>query len=231
MIDSQTLNIMMLEPSTKWMAIIFIFFLLLSAITFLMAKTLPLLQSIKQAWNKPTKDIKKYFELRGQIRQACRDIKHHLRADRVSIYEYKNGEVSVGNVPFMKLVITEESHTPYTHSVIADRDTVQSAVFGDLNDEMIMGKTHLIWNIDHIEEIINKDHNLRSLKQYLSKHGTKSVFMFPMFKPDGTPLGFGMVEFVQHPALCEDELISQARTKFGAIGGILTVLANLEGKK
>lgn len=177
---------------------------------------------------KPTKDVKRYFELRGQIRQACRDIKHNLRADRVSIYELQNGEASLGNVPFMKLVITEESCSTFAESVLVHTDKIQSAIFGELNDEMVIGKMHITWNLSDTEELVNKDHNLSVLRQFLQAHGTKSFFMFPMLKPDGVPLGFGLVEFTQHVATCEDDLISQARTKFGAIGGILTVLSTLE---
>jgi hypothetical protein len=210
------------------MGVIFVFALLMSAITFLLAKSIPLLRSILQIWSKPDKDLTTYFSLRAEIDQACRDIKHDLQADRVSVYEYKNGEVSTERVPFMSVKITSESKSIYAKSILVEKDLWPSAIFGAINLKMMQGQTFVCWNTSAADCFVNKQYNVGALQDYMTMHGTKSFFMFPMLKPSGRCLGFGLVEFVNDKSHTSEAFISQTRTKFGSIGGILTVLSEMQ---
>jgi len=227
MIDAQTLNIILAEPSTKWIGVTFVFVLLLSAVVFLLGKALPILKSISKAFNKPEKDLVKYFELREEIEDSCRDIKHDLQADRVSIYEYKNGEVSVSNVPFMSIKITTESKSIYADSIMIDKDTIPSGIFTGLNSMILRGEIFVCENVNDQSWVNTTEHNMLLIQEYMLKHGTKSFLIFPMLKPNGRPLGFGLVEFTQKKSTVTDNFITQTRGKFGAIGGILMVLEKL----
>jgi hypothetical protein len=231
MIDAQTLNIILTEPSTKWMGIAFTLVLLLSAIAFLLAKTLPVLKTIVKAFSKPEKDLVKFFKLREDIDNTCRDIKHDLQADRVSVYEYKNGEVSTANVPFMSIKITSESKSMYAESIMIDKDTIPSGIFTGINSMMIRGHMFECKDVNADDWAITKQHNMTLIQEYMQKHGTKSFYLFPMLKPSGRPLGFGLVEYVASKGKPNPDLITQSRGKFGSIGGILTVLSEVNGEK
>ena len=227
MIDNQTLSLVLSDPSTKWMGVVFVFALLMTAITFLLAKAIPVLKSLLAVWQKPDKDLSTYFSLRGEIEQACRDIKHDLQADRVSVYEYKNGEVSTERVPFMSIRITSESKSMYAKSILVEQDQWPSAIFGKLNLKMMQGQTFVCWDVENTDCFVNDSYNVSSLQDYMKMHGTKSFFMFPMLKPNGRCLGFGLVEFVNEKSHTSEAFISQTRTKFGSVGGILTVMGEM----
>jgi len=227
MIDSQTLNIILTEPSTKWMGIAFVLVLLLSAITFLLAKTLPVLKTIVNSFSKPEKDLGRYFKIREEIDDTCRDIKHDLHADRVSIYEYKNGEVSTASVPFMSIRITSESKSMYAESVMLDKDTIPSGIFTGINSMMIRGQMFECKDVEGTDWAITTAHNMSLIQDYMKKHGTKSFLLFPMLKPNGRPLGFGLVEYTNGIHEPNPDLVTQASGKFGAIGGFLTILSEM----
>ncbi len=231
MIDNATLATILSEPSTKWMGVVFIFALLMTAIIYLLAKVVPVLRSLLAIWTKPDKDLSTYFSLRGEIEQACRDIKHDLQADRVSVYEYKNGEVSTERVPFMSIKITSESKSMYAKSILLEQDQWPSAIFGRINLKMMQGQTFICWDVDKADCFVNDEYNVSSLQDYMKMHGTKSFFMFPMLKPNGRCLGFGLVEFVNDHSHTNEAFISQTRTKFGSVGGILTVMGEMHKVK
>ena len=231
MVDAQTLNLILTEPSTKWAGVGFILVLLASAVVFLMAKTLPVLKVVVAGFSKPEKDLVKFFKLREEIDNTCRDIKHDLQADRVSVYEYKNGEVSTANVPFMSIRITSESKSVYAESIMLDKDTIPSGVFTGINSMMISGHMFECKDVNSYDWASTKQHNMTLIQEYMQKHGTKSFYLFPMLKPNGRPLGFGLVEYVREKGAPNPDLVTQTRGKFGSIGGILTVLSEVNGER
>ena len=231
MIDAQTLNIILTDPSTKWMGISFTMALLMSAIAFLLAKTLPLLKTVVALFSRPEKDLLRYFKLREEIDNTCRDIKHDLQADRVSVYEYKNGEVSTANVPFMSIKITSEAKSIYAESIMLDKDVIPSGIFTGVNSMMIRGNMFICKDVIDDDWAVTNGNNMKLIQEYMKKHGTKSFILFPMLKPSGIPLGFGLVEYVADNGSPSPDLINKTRGKFGSIGGILTVLSEINGDK
>jgi hypothetical protein len=119
----------------------------------------------------------------------------------------------------------------YAESIMLDKDTIPSGVFTGINSMMIRGHMFECKDVNSSDWAITKQHNMTLIQEYMQKHGTKSFYLFPMLKPSGRPLGFGLVEYVGDKGAPNPDLVTQTRGKFGSIGGILTVLSEVNGER
>ena len=228
--DHNTITLLLNEPSTKWMAISILFLGALSLILVMLNKMLRTVLELKAEWLKPkkTKDYSHHIQIEQAVSDRIRYIKHDLRADRVSIYQYKNGEKSIANIPFLKLLITHESLSSKAESVQIRNKELNANVLGHLNLDVFTGQPIIMPSLDAKTKDnvppLSQSHELRALYQLLVKYETKSVYLFPMVKTDGTTIGFGMVEYIGEETMMDDHWVNWSIVQFAAVGGILSSL-------
>ena len=213
------------EPSTKWLGLIMIITVAISFILAMLHKITKTIGLLKDAWLKPSTDYSVQIHIEQAVSDRIRFIKHDLRADRVSIYQYKNGEKSIANIPFLKLIITHETLSTNAESIQIKNREISANVFGHLNIDIFNQQPVIMPSLGaktkHNKDPLDQDHELRGLYQLLVKNDTKSLYIFPMVNSTGMTIGFGLVEYTVQEQMLEDEWLNWATVQFAGVGGLL----------
>lgn len=172
----------------------------------------------KEAIKNAPKDYSVQVFNNPDIRYILRVIRHDLQADRVSIYQYHNGEESIARNPFMKVSCTHEVLGPKAISVIAYMKDVQLDMFDGTTTKIFKNE---IYKQKFVSDL-QKDGDSRTLAQTLSKIGTTSIYMIPLKTPLGEIFGFGSVEYCCTPTDLEDKWVDWLREKFSQVGTLLS---------
>lgn len=232
MTEYKTIEFLLNDPSTKWLAVLL---LLTAGLTFLIAMVRRMLGAvieIRNQWIKPSKekDYSAQIKIEQVVSERIRFIKHDLRADRVSIYQYRNGKKSIANIPFLKLLITHETLSANAESIQINNKELSANVLGAWNVEIFTNQPiitpSLYSKAKSSTPPLSEDHELRSLYQLLKKNGTKSIYLFPMVNSDGITIGFGMVEYTREETMMDDYWINWSIVQFAGVGGLLASMAD-----
>lgn len=179
------------------------------------------LNTFKDEWAKfhtPKKhDYRPQLKMDVDIANHLRTIKHDLKASRVLIIQLHNGEYSIVNIPFMKYSCSHEQLASGVSSVMLHMSHVQASMFSSLNLRLMNGDNVCF---PDLKEAVKHDPTLNTLGEFLSAHGTESIYFFPLTKADGTVYGMGVVEYVAKLDL-EVKLIKWAHARFLQIGALL----------
>ena len=183
------------------------------------------LNTFKDEWakfHKPKKhDYIPQLKMDADITQHLRTIKHDLQASRVLIVQLHNGEYSLARVPFLKYSCSHEQLARDVSSVMLHLEKVQASMFASLNMRLMEGENICFPDLN---EAVEKDPSLNTLGQFLSAHGTKSIYFFPLMKADGEVYGMGVVEYI-HKRDLELKWIKWTHARFIQIGALLNNVA------
>jgi len=195
-------------------------FVMTVALTYAVRLLTMILDLVKSEDNIPPKDYTPQVYMDVDISEQLRLIKHDLRADRVAVYQFRNGAKSIANNPFLKMMPTHESLSLDSCSVLLGPDNhgIMASVLGPWGKQLFDDKPIRC-------EDINKlacDSTMRPMTQYLRYFHAKSIYLYPMKRLDGKVFGFGVVEYcTQRHNLAEDFHLQTAE-RFLMIGGSLT---------
>lgn len=186
------------------------------------------INSFKVEWEKFHKpkqhDYAPQLKLDADITNHLRVIKHDTQASRVLIIQLHNGDYSIARVPFLKYTCSHEQLAKGIGSVMLHIDRVQASMYADINDKLMRGENVCF---PTFSDVASNNPSLSSLEQFLSAHGVKSVYFFPLIDASGSTYGMGVLEYVNEYDL-PVELIKWTHNRFIQIGGILSNLAYKE---
>lgn len=173
---------------------------------------------VKSIENQPPKDYRPQIYRDTDISSLLKTIKHDLQADRVSVYQYHNGERSIANNPFLKFSCTHENLKAHTQSVQKYMTGIPVSVFGYWNRQIFDGEVVAQPNIMGLAD----QSDMRTAMQELRKNGTTGIYLFPMIDPMGHTFGFGMVEYCCEITKLNDRRLGWTGKQFSAIGTLLS---------
>lgn len=153
------------------------------------------------------------------IRYLLRSIRCELQADRVTVYQYHNGEKSIANNPFLKVSCTHEVLGKDAISVIDYMKDKQVDIFDGITTKMFKGE---VYGQVFVSDL-RKDEDSRTLAQTLSRLGTTSIYMFPLKTPLGKVFGFGAVEYCCDPIKLDGQWVDWIGEKYNQVGALLAV--------
>lgn len=173
---------------------------------------------LKSIENQPPKDYRPQIYRDTDISSLLKTVKHDLQADRVSVYQYHNGERSIANNPFLKFSCTHENLKVNTHSVQKYMTGIPVSVFGHWNRQIFDGEVVVQPTITDLSD----QSDMRTAMQELRKNGTTSLYLFPMTDPMGNIFGFGMVEYCCEITKLDKQWLDWTGKQFSAIGTLLS---------
>ena len=168
---------------------------------------------------KPSVDYSAQVFKNPSIRYILRDIRHDTQADRVTIYQFHNGETSIASNPFLKVSCTNEVLSKDAISVIdymieKHIDIFDGVVTSVFNDKIYKQK---------FVSDLHKDGNSRTLAQTLTKIGVTSIYVFPVKSALGKIFGFGTIEYCCNPTDLESNWLEWSQNKFAQVGVLLSI--------
>lgn len=204
--------------------------------TWLIASVLTLLAMMSLiSWS-----LKKFKELRGLIIELRPEVKDRTRynsdlmmqsmvvtslqailedyyGDRVLLADYHNGEFSLGGKSMLKVTVTHEVISNETIGVVSpDIQSQTAAMWSSWNYELAQNRPVLIPDTEELKK------SAPHLYLFVAvQHQVKSIYLFPMFTPQGVLDGVGVLEFCREKVdLSSDELALLAN-RFSAVEGML----------
>ena len=167
---------------------------------------------------KEPKDFTSHIFLDVDISAILRNIKHDMHADRVTIYQYHDGETDIADNHFLKFSCTHETLSYGSMSAQKRMKNIPTAMFGHLNRDIFQGE---VVEIPVLNDL-SKDGELMPAHQLLSANNVTSFYMFPLVTPLGKTFGFGTVEYCCEPTLLDEQWIAWAENRFTAAGTLLS---------
>jgi hypothetical protein len=211
-----------------WGWLVAITMLATSVVAYILSKLGAIVKGLNEfrvQWSKFHKpkhhDYAPQLKLDADITNHLRVIKHETQASRVLIIQLHNGDYSIARVPFLKYTCSHEQLGKGVSSVMLHIDRVQASMYAEINDKLMRGENVCF---PKFEDVGDSSPSLSSLKQFLSAHGVKSVYFFPLTDASGSTYGMGSLEYTEEYDLPTD-MVRWSHNRFIQIGGILSNLA------
>lgn len=169
------------------------------------------------------KDYNAFVQNEEVAMEQLRTLKHDLRADRVSVYQYHNGEHSIAHNPFLKVTMTHEVVNKGVQTIIGKDGTckIPTSIYTHWNSLIFKGRLVCCTDIKTLED----DSVMRPAYQILSNLGIRATYWFPLKCINGKTTGFVAVDYLDAYDM-EDiwkEFAEQEFAKIGILLGEVTV--------
>ena len=145
------------------------------------------------------KEMMDYAENTGKAQQLLYLLMSELSADRVSVFEFHNGNKSFSGVDFKKCSNTFEATELGIESKYKEYQNIPISV-NFLWNKLLVDKTPIL--ISDIDSLKNKDNTIYII---LNQQGIKSYYSRLIYDYDGLPIGFINVVYYKEKLSLEHE--------------------------
>jgi hypothetical protein len=150
-------------------------------------------------------------------------IRRQTYADRVSVYQYHNGEKDIANNRFLKISCTHENISSNVNSVQKYMENIPTAMFGNWNTHIFEKQHVFVKDVNNLEKM----GELRAAYQLLSNNHTSSTYLYPLTTPLGKVFGFGIIEYCRTGSektgqTIDEKLDDWLGKEFNSVGTLLS---------
>ena len=133
-------------------------------------------------------DYNKFIEHDSIVMDDLDRIRQKYNADRAIVFELRNGEVNVANIPSMKVHIRNEQLKPNVHSVSSAINGVPASFYSRILRQLVKNE---VYSLPDVSDIKDTDYGLY---QNLIYAKVKSLYAIPLFDYSNALYGCLMIE-------------------------------------
>lgn len=131
-------------------------------------------------------EVRNRLVIDRQVLAAISELRSNINADRVAIYLFHNGKMTVNNIPFLFYSQTHEAVRRGVSREILTSQSLPLSTISAWNGRLIENEC-FIERVDHIEDEV--------LAPLLFDRGVRDVSVCPLTTTRGMPFGFIMVQW------------------------------------
>lgn len=229
LLDMGAVDMIMSNESTAWIGYaLYILVAVVAALTVASGFLVKLINNMKSAVEamrkKPTHDYKAQVKNDSRVTEHLRFLRHDLHADRVCIVRFHNGINDIANNSLLKISMSHEALSVNVPSIMNEIQGWPANYIGTIQDEIFDGR----YVAHHDVEELKDDASLRGVYDQMRRMNVKSLYCFPIAKPNGRIFGIGVVHYMRRHYTMEPEWIRDTQTRFSAMGGLIAAVGSDE---